>query len=205
MNSGTLTERKPAGDTGFHAFHLFVLLSLVGATVGVIVSRQTHPAALLLVSGAIIAAGLVGFAVHQAIAAFLGEEPARRPLDDRAREGLEEFAELLFIRDSDCEVQRRISLPRDFHNLGAKIDALPFPGRDGSQMIAGAATNRQHLLIWLNQKPKKPAKESIIISIALYPALAAGSDRYQVLTRALTSLIQRRWSPSFLLRFALVY
>ena len=44
MSSATSTERQPAGEAGFRAFPVFVLLSMVAATVGVVLStaRRTR-------------------------------------------------------------------------------------------------------------------------------------------------------------------
>jgi len=126
MSSGTSTEREPAGDAGFRAFHLFVLLSMVAATVGVILSRQTHPAALLLVSGAIIATGLVGLAIHKALSAFFGEETTpRRPLDDRARELLEREKALVLRSIKELEFDRSMKKisDADFSDMSGRLRA----------------------------------------------------------------------------------
>src|SRR5262245_13387721 len=57
-NSATSTDRRQADTRGsFHYWHFFLLLAMAGATVAVVVSRETHPAALLLLSAAVICAG----------------------------------------------------------------------------------------------------------------------------------------------------
>jgi hypothetical protein len=124
MSSGTSTEREPA-DTGFRAFHLFVLLSMVAATVGVILSRQTQPAALLLVSAAIIAAGLVGFTLYQAIAGFFGDERVRPPLADRAREILEREKALVLRSIKELEFDRSMKKvsDADFADMSGRLRA----------------------------------------------------------------------------------
>ena len=98
-----------------------------------------------------------------------------------------------------------IALSRDFHYLGAKVHAFPFARRDGSQVIARAATNRQYSFTRLDQEPKKSAQEFVVISVALYPTFAARGDSSQVLARAFASLFQRSRSPAFLVRLALAY
>ena len=62
---------------GFEAWHLFLLLAMVGATVAVMLSRHTSPAALLLLSATVLAAGVAGLAIHRALAAFFF--PSTRP------------------------------------------------------------------------------------------------------------------------------
>ena len=83
MSFATLTDAAapstPARDSGFRTWHFYILLSMVGATVAVMLSRETHPAALLLISAAVVSAGVVGVALHHALAGFLGragDEPA---------------------------------------------------------------------------------------------------------------------------------
>ena len=73
MSSATSTERRaPSGDAGFQPWHFFLLLSMAAATVAVVLSRNAHPAALLLLSAAVVASGLVGWAVFRSVTGFLG-------------------------------------------------------------------------------------------------------------------------------------
>lgn len=84
MSSGTSTEPAP-----FTAGHFYVLLSMVAATAAVVMSRNTHPAALLLLSGAALAAGYTAWTLHQALLALLSR--SQRPvLGARQREILEQ-------------------------------------------------------------------------------------------------------------------
>src|SRR6187402_1702858 len=65
MSSGSSTDRGATRrDSTFQPWHFYILLSLAGATGAVIVSRNTHPAALIMLSASIVAAGLVGAALH---------------------------------------------------------------------------------------------------------------------------------------------
>lgn len=84
MNSGTSTEPAP-----FTAGHFYVLLSMVAATAAVVVARNTHPAALLLLSGAALAAGYTAYALHQALMGLL-ERNHTPVLGQRQREVLEQ-------------------------------------------------------------------------------------------------------------------
>jgi hypothetical protein len=91
-NSATSTERgsasrvRPAAtrpadaQPGFRPWHFFILVSMVGATVAVMLSVHTHPIALLLLSAAVVCAGLVGLALHRAIEGFFQRGTERMPL-----------------------------------------------------------------------------------------------------------------------------
>jgi hypothetical protein len=84
MSSETSTEPAP-----FTAGHFYVLLSMVAATAAVVMARNTHPAALLLLSGAALAAGYTAYAVHQALMALLSKNTTP-VLGQRLREVLEQ-------------------------------------------------------------------------------------------------------------------
>lgn len=84
MSSGTSTESAP-----FTAGHFYVLLSMVAATAAVVMARNTHPAALLLISGAALAAGYTAYALHQSLMALLDRNHTP-VLGQRQREVLEQ-------------------------------------------------------------------------------------------------------------------
>src|SRR6187431_428420 len=91
-NSATSTERnaasrvrsaaaKPAdAPSGFRPWHFFILLSMAGATVAVMLSAHTHPVALLLLSAAVVCAGVVGLVLHRAIEGFFHRGGEQLPL-----------------------------------------------------------------------------------------------------------------------------
>jgi ribosomal protein L40E len=89
--SATSTERAAGGgESAFRPWHFYILISMVGATVAVMLARDTHPVALLLLSSAVVAAGLVGLALHFALGGFLGVDVGERePLRETEREVLE--------------------------------------------------------------------------------------------------------------------
>lgn len=84
MNSETSTE----GQAPFTAGHFYVLLSMIGATVAVVVARNTHPAALLLISAAVLASGYTAYALHRALAGLFSGTAQEEPLGNRHREVL---------------------------------------------------------------------------------------------------------------------
>jgi hypothetical protein len=84
MSSGTSTERRADGPGSFQASHLYLIASMAAATVAVMTARNTHPLALLLLSGAAIAAGMVALALHKSVAGFF-ELGRREPPPATAR------------------------------------------------------------------------------------------------------------------------
>lgn len=97
MSSGTSTESAP-----FTAGHFFVLLSMIAATAAVVMARHTHPAALLLISGAALAAGYTGYAMHQALMALLSRD-AVPVIGQRQRDVLEQDKQTVLRAIKDLE------------------------------------------------------------------------------------------------------
>jgi len=111
MNSATSTNARrseipQAQGSGFQAWHFFILFSMVGATAVVIVSRDTHPAALLLLSAAVICSGLVGLAVSRAVAGFFTGGVDALPLPPQAREALEREKALVLRSIKELEFDK---------------------------------------------------------------------------------------------------
>jgi hypothetical protein len=152
MSSGTLTESAPREPGGISAWQFFLLLAMLGATVAVILTKNTHPAALLLLSGAVIAAGLVAIGFHRALGALLGREGfvASRPTG-RDRELLESDKALILRSIKEAEFDRAMGKmsEADFQELSARLRARAIaimqqldakPGSTGSSGAAPAAT-----------------------------------------------------------------
>jgi ribosomal protein L40E len=99
MNSETSTE-SPAP---FTAGHFYVLLSMIAATVAVVVSRHTHPVALLLISAAVLASGYTAYALHRALAGLWSGAGDEEPLGIRQREVLEQEKALVLRAIKDLE------------------------------------------------------------------------------------------------------
>ena len=127
MSSASSTERGETGrDSGFQPWHFYMLLSLAAATWAVIVSRDTHPAALVLLSAAIVAAGLVGAALHHAIFAFFTRDPdAGAAVSPRTREFLEQEKALVLRSIKELEFDRAMGKvsDRDFGEIGGRLRA----------------------------------------------------------------------------------
>jgi hypothetical protein len=126
MSSGSSTDRGASRrDSSFQPWHFYVLLSLAGATGAVIVSRNTHPAALIMLSASIVAAGLVGAALHSAIAGFLGGGSVEKVASGRTREFLEQEKALILRSIKELEFDRamRKVSDQDFAEIGGRLRA----------------------------------------------------------------------------------
>jgi ribosomal protein L40E len=99
MSSETSTE----GQAPFTAGHFYVLLSMIGATVAVVVARNTHPAALLLISAAVLASGYTAYALHRALAGLWSGAGHEEPLGIRHREVLLQEKALVLRSIKDLE------------------------------------------------------------------------------------------------------
>lgn len=126
-NSGSSTESSRArGDSGFQPWHFYMLLSLAGATWAVIQARHTHPAALLLISAAVIGAGLVASAMHQALVGFLtGGTVADEPVSERRREFLEQEKAIVLRSIKELEFDRAMGKmgEQDFNDVSGRLRA----------------------------------------------------------------------------------
>jgi len=105
--------------------HFFLLLSMVGAIVAVALARETHPAALLLLSAAVVAAGLVGLAFHRALVGFFsGDQPAET-LTARSRSDLEREKALALRSIKELEFDHAMGKlsDADFSDLAGRLRA----------------------------------------------------------------------------------
>src|SRR5690349_16745528 len=99
MSSATSTSELPGkagsyrqnSDDGFRVPHFFVLLSLVAATVAVILARPASPENLVLISLTIGAAGLAAIAFYRTIAPLVAapSDWEQEPMSEQLRADLE--------------------------------------------------------------------------------------------------------------------
>lgn len=114
MSSETSTEQ------------FYFLLAMIAATVAVVVSRNTHPVALVLLSASILGAGLVAIACHRALAGFFSAKDAAEPVRGaRAREELlrEKMLVLRSIKELEFDRSMGKVSERDFAQLSARLRA----------------------------------------------------------------------------------
>jgi hypothetical protein len=161
-NSATSTERgaaarvrsataKPAEPSAFRPWHFFILISMAGATLAVMLSVHTHPAALLLLSAAVVCAGIVGLVLHRAIEGFFQRGGEQLPLpaglyEDLVREKalvLRSIKELEFdkamgkVSEADfAEISSRLRARA--LSLMADLDRAPAPAPAARPPVADA-------------------------------------------------------------------
>lgn len=126
MSSETSTERTVAPTGGFHAWHLYLLLGMAGATWAVVEAQDTHPAALLLLSAAVLAAGAVGFAIYSAVLGFFGETSDDRIPLDRGTRGALEYEKATLLRSiKELEFDRAMGKvsDADFGEIDGRLRA----------------------------------------------------------------------------------
>jgi len=97
---------------------------MAGATAAVMVSRETHPAALLLLSAAVICAGLVAVAMTQAVAGFFKRTPVA-PLPVNARAVLEREKALVLRSLKELEFDKAMGKvsEADFADISQRLRA----------------------------------------------------------------------------------
>lgn len=126
MSSVSSTDQSgDSRDTGFHAWHIFLLISMCGATWAVIVSRHAHPAALLMMSAAVISAGLAGLALYKALSGFFSIDVTGGATSTRTREFLEKEKALLLRSLKELEFDRAMGKigDADFAELSSRLRA----------------------------------------------------------------------------------
>jgi len=112
-SSATSTDRRDAESrANFQPWHFFLLLAMAGATAAVMVSRETHPAALLLLSAAVICSGLVGIALTRAVSGFFNRTLAPT-LPISARQTLERDKALVLRSLKELEFDRAMGKVSD--------------------------------------------------------------------------------------------
>ena len=133
MSSGTSTRPAASADAagppddGFQVSHFFVLLSLVAATVAVVLARPAAPANLILVSLTIGAAGVAAVAFFRTIAPFVAPrtEEGRERLGARLRADLEREKALTLRSIKELEFDRAMGKvsDTDFDEMAGRLRA----------------------------------------------------------------------------------
>ena len=139
MNSATLTSDKgrlkPAStaasvgsrptDDGFHAWHFFVLVSILLATVAVIMTRRTTPENLVLLSLTIAAAGLAAGALYRMLIPLTVADVSTldQPLTHRYRATLERDKTLALRSIKELEFDHAMGKvsQKDFDEMSTRL------------------------------------------------------------------------------------
>ncbi len=116
-----------AADAGFRPWHFFVLASLAAATAAVLLSRQSAPAHLILLSLMIGAAGAAAAAVYRMLAPLAVRDVTliSQRQSERGRAALEREKALVLRSIKELEFDRAMGKvsPRDFDEMSARLRA----------------------------------------------------------------------------------
>lgn len=123
-------KTRPAGvsqdvDGGFRVWHFFVLLSLLAATVAVVMTRQGRPEVLILVSLTIGAVGAAAIGFYRTLAPLTATEAelVSEPLSARLRAALEREKALTLRSIKELEFDRAMGKlsSHDFDEMAARL------------------------------------------------------------------------------------
>jgi hypothetical protein len=116
------SDRAPAPSS---LWQIYLLLGILAAAVAVWVTSHTQPAALILLSAAVLAAGFVALAVHRAAAALLGRGGDIVPVPPRRREMLEKEKALVLRSIKELEFDRAMGKigEADFTEIDSRLRA----------------------------------------------------------------------------------
>jgi len=112
-------------NDGFHVSHFFVLLSLMAATVAVVMARPAAPEHLILISLTVGAAGLAALCFYKLLAPLVAPhvDLERQPLSDRLRLDLEREKALTLRSIKELEFDRAMSKvsAQDFEEMAGRL------------------------------------------------------------------------------------
>ena len=120
-------ERRVEANASFRPVHFFVLASLMAATAAVVVSRQSTPEHLILVSLTVGAAGLAAAGFYRMLSPLVGvgTDRSSEPLSVRARQVLEREKMLAMRAIKDLEFDRSMGKlsQADFDEMAGRLRA----------------------------------------------------------------------------------
>jgi len=122
MNSATSTD-----DPGFRPWHFFILAALAASTIAVLMSRQSSPEHLILISLTIAAAGAAAAGFYRMLAPLALQDVS--VLDDRpserARAALEREKALVLRSIKELEFDKAMGKvsPKDFDEMAGRLRA----------------------------------------------------------------------------------
>ena len=142
MSSETSTK-----DPGFQLSHFFVLLSLLAATVAVMMAKPSSPENLILISLTIGAAGVAAYAFYRVLAPLVAPyaDYEREPLSARLRGDLEREKALTLRSIKELEFDRAMDKvsQEDFDQMAGRLRARAMGIMQ--QLDAGTGVYRQQV------------------------------------------------------------
>jgi len=118
-------KSSETSTSDFRVWHVYALLSMAAAAAAVWVARNTHPLALLLLSGIVLATGWAALWIHHALTAFFSNPRDTEPLGVRAREVLEREKTLTLRSIKELEFDRAMGKvgDADFAEMSSRLRA----------------------------------------------------------------------------------
>src|SRR5262245_32185508 len=114
-------------ETTFRASHFFILASLLAATAAVIMSRQSTPEHLILISLTVASAGLAAAGFYRVLSPLVGEvaESSQEPLSQRERAVLDREKALTLRSLKELEFDRSMGKvsQADFDDMAGRLRA----------------------------------------------------------------------------------
>jgi len=102
---------------------VFVLLSMAAATVAVMLTNNTHPVALLLMSAGVLACGLAAYFLHTALYSLVGPKRAPAAVTGQRRETLAADKNRILHTIKELEFDHRMGKinKKDYDQLSAPL------------------------------------------------------------------------------------
>ena len=114
-------------DAGFRPWHFFILAALAAATIAVLMSRQSKPEHLILISLTIAAAGAAAAGFYRMLAPLALEDVSvlDEPPSERARAALEREKSLVLRSIKELEFDKAMGKvsSKDFDEMAARLRA----------------------------------------------------------------------------------
>jgi uncharacterized paraquat-inducible protein A len=147
-------QARENADQGFRPWHFFVLASLAASTIAVMLSRQSAPEHLILISLTIGAAGFAAAAVYRTIVPLTVRDASRlaeRP-SERARAALEREKTLVLRSIKELEFDRAMGKvsAKDFDEMAGRLRARAMNLM--KQLDAGGSSYRELIERELNER-----------------------------------------------------
>ena len=120
-------KRPQETDAGFRPWHFFILAALAAATIAVLMSRQSAPEHLILISLTIAAAGAAAAGFYRMLAPLALEDVSvlDEPPSERARAALEREKSLVLRSIKELEFDKAMGKvsSKDFEEMAGRLRA----------------------------------------------------------------------------------
>ena len=171
-HTSTAGKHSAANDQGFRPWHFFVLASLGASTIAVMLSRQSAPEHLILISLTIGAAGFAAAAVYRTIVPLTEVDGSRlaERRSERARAALEREKTLVLRSIKELEFDRAMGKvsAKDFDEMTGRLRARAMSLM--KQLDAGGSGYREAIERELSERLKNTRRAGSLDSAKTSPA-----------------------------------